>query len=872
MNITRLTVNNRENPSLVDHENIHFSWNIKSEKKQVYQDAYNISVYHRDSLVWCSRWVASNNTLYIPYKGEPLQPETTYNVKVLARCSYFSKSDNIRKGTTLEGFATFGTGIFNQQAWGGVFIGEERDKEYHIYRKNFSCKQQIKQAKVYICGLGHFELYINGNKTTESVLEPGWSDYRKTCFYTAYDITEHVTSGSNAAVVKLGDGMFNIPGADGRYVYYTRSYGKPKFITKIVIEYTDQSKQTITTDETWKKKKSPIAYCCIYGGEEFDGRLWKKDILLPQYTENSDQWSYATAVPFPQRALKVQTCQPLKVMQTYQPVQVSPLAEDTLLYDFGKNFSGFARISLKTDGTQAGQKIVMIPSELIDSNNFPDQRVTGENYSWDYIVNDDEYQEFAPDFTYTGFRYVTVQGVSEKPHKNLPQIINITGEFIYPDVHVDGDFSCSNNLFNDIHAIIKQAILSNTKSYFTDCPHREKLGWLEQTHLIGPSIMYNLDVHVLYHKIQGDMADSQKESGLVPDICPEYVTGFEKWHEGFVDSPEWGSAIIINPWYVYQRYGDMSLCEKYYNHMKKYLAYLTTKTHHHILHHGLGDWLDIGPMAPHSQNTSVPIVATCIYYYDIQIMKNIAELLGKIEDTQTFNKLAAQVYQEYNLQFLDTQTGRYGTGSQAAQALSLMVGLVPAEIEDKVVEQLKQDIMQRNYALTAGDIGYPFVIRALMKYGLDDILYKMLCITDTPGYGYQVVHGATTLTEEWDGPNPENPHGSQNHLMLGSIEEWLFGSLGGINLISSKQKAAEVIIKPYFAKALDWVKTSVRHPYGIVKTYWQRTDDNFAELQVEIPCNVTACIQNAQGELIERVGSGTYSYCIQTTNNKEITL
>ena len=295
--------------------------------------------------------------------------------------------------------------------------------------------------------------------------------------------------------------------------------------------------------------------------------------------------------------------------------------------------------------------------------------------------------------------------------------------------------------------------------------------------------MYNLDVHNLYDKVEGDMADTQWENGLVPDICPEYVTGFGKWHQGFVDSPEWGSACILNPWYVYKRYGDSALLGRYYGNMKRYLDYLGSRTHHEVLHHGLGDWLDIGPCTPHSQNTPVPIVATCIYYYDLKVMKETAVLLGKKEDAAEYEARMERVFREYNLQFLDDQTGRYGNGSQTAQAMSLVAGLVPGEMEKKAVQQLKEDIIKRNYAITAGDIGHPFLIAALMKYGLGELLNEMTHITETPGYGYQVVNGATTLTEEWDGPEPGHPHGSQNHLMLGSIEEWFYGGLGGIDIV-----------------------------------------------------------------------------------------
>ena len=858
MHITTLRTNYRKNPEVVDMGDVFFSWNIESGEQNVYQDNYRIEVWKENGeKTWDSGRISGNDMLHILYKGEELEEETRYNWRVTVECRMDGKVEKNKRIVAVSEMAFFATGINKKEDWLGSFIGETRDKEYHVYRKTFQCQGAVKRAKIYLCGLGHFEIYINGNKISDYVLEPAWSDYNKTCYYTAYDVTAQLREGKNAALVKLGDGMFHVPG--GRYVYYERSYGKSKFIAKMVIEYEDGRKEAVVTDRTWKKKKSPILFCCIYGGEEYDSRLWNQEMLLPEYKE-MEEWSAAECVPFPKGTLKAQQTEPLKVMQRYEPVRVIKTQSGAWLYDFGTNFSGWARIKIRSNKKQAGQKVIMTPGEILSPNHLPDQKVTGVGYSWDYILNEEEIQEFAPDFTYTGFRYLAVTGAAPEGGV-LPEIISVTGEYIYPDLKNAGEFNCSNDLFNRIHGIIRQAILSNTKSYFTDCPHREKLGWLEQTHLIGPSIMYNLEVQALYSKIEADMCDAQRENGLVPDICPEYVTGFDKYHEGFVDSPEWGSALIINTWYVYKRYGDTLLFQKYYENMKWYLSHLTQMTHHHVLHHGLGDWLDIGPMTPHSQNTPVPVIATCIYYYDLTIMYQIAKELGKKEDAKKYAALSKDVYREYNLQFLDNQTGRYATGSQAAQAMSLMVGLVPEKMKDKVIKQLEQDIVKRNYTITAGDVGHPFLVRTLMKYGMEDVLNEMLLITKEPGYGYQVVNGATTLTEEWDGPDPNRPHGSQNHLMLGSIEEWFYGSLGGIELIRTERKVDEIMIRPFFAKGIEWVKVWVAHPYGKVKTSW-RIIGEIAEVSVVIPPCTTAYLEDSAGNIIKKVGSGTYTYQI----------
>ena len=962
MRICGLSTENQRSPLNIGCKRPVFGWRAEGEEEGIRQEAYRIQVWREEGravdTVWDSGWVASSRMTSIAYEGEELVSGGRYGWKVEGK---FRLGDG--SAVTAEGRSRFETGYFDREDWKGSFIGETADHTYHLYRKVFRTSGKVKRAKLYVCGLGHFECWLNGSRVSDHVLEPGWSDYDKTCFYTAYDVTEFMADpaaadfgagdsraidsgadfgvvdsgagdsrttgskeagpdagGNNCFLVKLGDGMFNVPG--GRYVYYERSYGKCKLLAQLELEYEDGKKQLVVTDASWKMAPSPIRFCCIYGGEDYDARLWKKEALYADYKEDGT-WESAVCVEPPKGKLTAMPMEPMKVMETYAPVSIRQIKPGVWLYDFGRNFSGWVRIRVRADASMAGRKIVMKTGEILYEDGTVNQRVTGEGYAWTYILDGNAEQEFAPDFTYTGFRYVEMTGAvpegesaaageiwndtegvdgtkagngtetggdtkagngtetgsgtkagngtetsngtkaGNHAESGLPVLVSMTGEFLYPDVEQAGDFKCSNPLFEKIHGIVLQAIKSNTKSYFTDCPHREKLGWLEQTHLIGPSIMYNLDVRNLYAKIEGDMADSQRDSGLVSDICPEYVKGFDKWHTGFLDSPEWGSACILAPWYVYKRYGDARLLERYYEVMKRYLDYLGGKTHHEILHHGLGDWLDIGPCAPRSQNTPVPVVATCIYYYDLGVMKQIAELLGKKDDAEEFVRRMERVFEEYNLQFLDDQTARYANGSQAAQAMSLMAGLVPKEFEEKVVEELKNDVVKRGYAITAGDVGHPYLVAALMKYGMSDILNRMTNITDKPGYGYQVVNGATTLTEDWDGPEPGNYHGSQNHLMLGSIEEWFYGALGGMELIRSGLPFGEIRILPQPQEGVDWAEAWVMHPYGKISVSWKRTGEEI-EVQCEVPPNVTAYLEAPGKGVLRKVGSGHHSYCFQS--------
>lgn len=861
MKIQNMKVEYRHNPMGVDVQRPTFGWNIETRELGWTQQAYQILV--ADSLealaqqtgnVWDSQKVQGKTMINIPYDGQPLQSDTYYYWMV--------RVWKDQEASPYSEPARFHTGLLDQNQWKGSWIGEIDEQEHHMYRKSFLVQKDVAQATLFISGLGHYEVYINGEKPDDRVLDPGWTTYDKSCLYATYDLTNRLEKGGNAIGVLLGDGMYHVPGKSGRYAYFPRSYGFSKVLAQLQITYIDGTQERIVTDESWMRAESPVTYSCIYGGEEYDARLEQAGFSTAGFVEDAS-WEPAVVVEAPKGKLVSQKTQPLKVMKTYKPT-VKLSKPDTYLYDFGKNFSGWVRLTIQLNGNPAGSVIKTKTAELLRPDGVSlDQRVTGRNYGWRYTTNDQEVQVYAPHFTYTGFRWMQLEGAVPAEladdSTTKPIITEAVGEFIYPDMELAGEFWCSNELFNGIHQIITQAMLSNIKSIFTDCPHREKLGWLEETHLIGPAMMFNYDLHNLYEKVEQDMTEAQHEDGLVADICPEYVTGFGKYHTGFVDSPEWGSACVINPWYLYQKYGDRSIFERYYETMKKYTAYLTGKTHHCVLHHGLGDWLDIGPNVPHSQNTPVPVIATCVYYYDLSIMHRVAGLLGKKEDEAYYEALMIETKKEYNLQFYDDQTDRYATGSQAAQAMSLMVGLVEEEHVEGVLEYMEKDIVKREYATTAGDVGYPFVTAALTTFGKSHVMNEMMNITDKPGYGYQVKCNATTLTEEWDGPDPNRPHGSLNHLMLGSGEEWFYAGLSGIQGMRQGYAFDRLLIKPHFAKGVDQVKTWHKHPYGKIVVEWERQQEKIL-VSVTLPVGTSGVFVDENSKEETPILSGTTQF------------
>jgi len=344
-------------------------------------------------------------------------------------------------------------------------------------------------------------------------------------------------------------------------------------------------------------------------------------------------------------------------------------------------------------------------------------------------------------------------------------------------VHADsppaGEFECSNPLFNRIRMLVRWAQRNNMVSVLTDCPHRERLGWLEETHLNGPALRYEFDLAQLFTKTLNDIADSQLDNGLIPTTAPEYTV----FKGGFRDSLEWAAAAILVPWQQYEFHGDMELLRRHYDAMKKYVAYLDTTATNNIVNHGLGDWYDLGTNKPGlPQLTPIALTATAFYFYDHWVLSQIAGLLGKTEDAARFESRAEEIYAAFNREFFNPANRTYATGSQCANAVPLAMGLVDPTNRAAVLDALVRDVRAHINALTAGDVGYRYLLRALADGGRSDVIFDMNNQSDKPGYGYQLAQGATSLTEAWTARRGS----SQNHFMLGQIQEWFYHDLGGI--------------------------------------------------------------------------------------------
>lgn len=700
-----------------------------------------------------------------------------------------------------------------------------------VLRREFELTQPVRRATVFVSGLGHYELRLNGARIGDRVMDPGWTDYRDTCLYSTYDVTSQLRPGRNALGVMLGNGMYHVTG--GRYVKFTGSFGSPQLILQLHLEHPDGSVTVIGTDDQWKTAPGPITFSCIYGGEDYDARLDLPGWDQPNF--NDANWSTAQVSDGPGGTLRAQLAPPIKIIQELSTAKITEPQPGVFVYDLGQNFSGWPK--LKVTGA-AGTTVKMIPGELLDGAGLVSQRSSGGPVWFSYTLRGAGVETWSPRFSYYGFRYVQVEGAvpvrAAADHPDRAQVLELNGQWLHSSARVVGDFECSNPLLNQIHHLILAAIRCNLQSVLTDCPHREKLGWLEVPHLLGRGLMFNYALPNFYAKVSRDMDESQLANGLVPDIAPEYTV----FSGGFRDSPEWGSAVAFNPAQVREFYGDASLLRNHFATLQRYTDYLSSQASQHIVAHGLDDWYDIGPKDPGpSQLTSLGLTATAVYYGNLQIVADTARQLGQTETAERYHRLATEVRDTFNARFFHPDSGRYDRGSQTAQAMPLVLGLVEPAHRDSVLAALVKSIREPGNRVTAGDVGFAYVVRALTDAGRSDVLYDLVTQTNGPGYADQLRKGATTLTEAWDA----DPRSSQNHCMLGHAEEWFYTGLAGIRPDPTAPGFKRFRLQPAIVGDLTWVKAHHDSPYGRIASAWRRTG-NRLQLDVTIPPNTRATI------------------------------
>ncbi len=849
------------------------SWVMESRQRAQTQTAYQILVSTNEAQLkldhgdlWDTGRVATNQTLLIPYAGKPLVSgqRAWWKVKIW---------DKSGTNSAYSEPAFWEMGLLAPEDWPAQWIGRTADTNSlpaPMLRRTFTLTSKIKRARAYICGLGYYELHINGKKIGERLLDPAYTRFDKRVLYSTYDVTEDLKRGKNAVGVILGNGWYNVQTLAVWDFHKAPWRAAPKLLMQLRVEYTDGYVETIVTDSQWKASTGPIVFDSIYGGETCEARLEKPGWDKVDFDDSS--WPAAQVVNAPGGKLVAETMPPIEAFDVLKPVKINEPSPGVFVFDFGQNLAGYAELNVRG---AAGTSVVMKYGERLGTNGLLDraeiqQHVmrmgTNQLYQTDtYVLKGEGRETWHSRFVYHGFQYVEMTGFPGKPSAD-----NLRAVFIHSAVPVAGEFECSNPLLNKIWRAGRWSYLSNLEGIPTDCPHREKNGWTGDAHLAAEQGLLNYSPAAVYTKWVNDLGDEQRPTGELPGIVPTSGWGY-KWGNG----PAWDSAFLLIPYYLYEYCGDSQPLRDHYEGMKRYVDYLTSRAKDGIVDIGLNDW------APYETKTPADITSTAYYYRDTRIVAQTASMLGNEADALKYLELAANIKEAFIKKFYHPESGSYGNGSQTSLSCALYQGLVERENKSIVVSNLVANVEARNGHIDTGILGAKYLLNALLENGRADVAYRMASQRDLPSWGWWIEQGATTLWEEWNGS------GSRNHIMFGDISAWFYKALAGINPDPASPGFKHFFIKPNIVGDLTTARAAYNSVSGRIASEWYSDKDGF-HLKVTIPANTSAAVlvPNAtpdkviegkipasqaeglkflraeNGGALYEVGSGTYEFSV----------
>ncbi len=699
-----------------------------------------------------------------------------------------------------------------------------------LLRKEIRLDKPIRRATAFLCGLGYSEFEINGRRIADAVLDPGFTDFSRRVLYRTYDVTDALQRGPNVLGVTLGGGWFDLATPDLFGFENAPWAATPRVLCQLCIEFADGMTRTVVSDKSWKWSTGAITFNCVRGGETIDARQDKPGWSSIGYDDAA--WYPAMRLDPPRGRLVSQQHPAIRVTASLRPVKLTEPQPGVYVFDLGVNVAGWAR--LITSGPR-GTRVKLEYNELLNPDGTLNTRQNtshthGRFQTEEFILRGEGKETFEPRFTYHGFRYVQVTGLAERP-----TLDSLTGRWVTTDLERAGEFSCSNRRINTIQDLIVRTYLNNMHGIPTDCPQREKMGWMDDGCVCMETGFYNLDTPVLYRKWLRDMMDAQEQNGHVPDFVPTCGWGRSgaDGSPGAMADPWWGGAIVMAPWKLHLHYGDIRVLEEGYPAMKAYVDYLGTRAKGHLIDWGLCDWLANSAGADTPPQTHL---STAAYGYQARLVSQTAALLDRKDEASRYAALAEQIRDAFNQKNLNAATGWYVSNSQTGQAVPLALNLVPKDLRHQVFERLVDSITDsRDGHVAAGIVGLANLFRALMEDGRDDLAYCMVVQEEYPGWLHMVNNGATSIWEAWNGD------ASRNHPTLGCIGSWFYEGLAGIRPDPAEPGFKHILIKPAVVGDLTWVRAHYDSPYGRIVSHWKRLGETLT-MHVTIPANTTATV------------------------------
>jgi alpha-L-rhamnosidase len=864
-----------KDPLGVDILKPRFFWKLESDIHPNMQSAYQVVVHEANlsksgyRLVWDSGKVQSEQSTHVEYDGEPLRSHTAY----LCQLKVWDTAGN----ESSLGKTHFET-VFLDPAneWKAYWISKEhRDADVtegtcDYLRSVFQTDGRIVKARLYATALGMYEVWLNGERVGDWHLTPGWTSYHTRLQYQTYDVTQQLQEGQNAIGGIVGDGWYkgNLTWGELRNLYGDRR----GISLELRIWYEDGREQSVITDSNWVAGEGPIRYSEIYHGERYDARLTNRDWADPTYIPSA-VWRPVELLENLNHRLLSQRNEPVRKIQEIKPIATLRTPEGDHVLDFGQNMIGWVRFTVRQ--LVAGSVITLHHAEVLDrEGNFYTANLRNAKQEITYICRGELLEQYEPHFTFQGFRYVRVTG--------YPGDLNIndfTGIVLHSDMDMNGTFECSEPLLNQLYRNIIWGQKGNFVDIPTDCPQRdERLGWTGDAQVFARTAAYNMNVAAFFTKWLLDLKADQLEDGGIPFVIPTVLSKEPN------SSTAWGDAAVICPWVIYQMYGDERVLAQQYPSMKGWVEYIRSQaTAEGIWNSGFhfGDWLGLdakeGSM---SGATPKELIATAYYAYSTELLARSAQILGFAEDEVTYRNLHTRIVEAFNKEFV-TATGRIAAPFQTAHVLALYFQLLPEQKQQRAIEDLAKLIENNDGCMTTGFVGTPYICLALSRYGRNDLAYQLALNRKFPSWLYSVEQGATTIWEHWDGIKPDGTFWSEqmnsfNHYAYGSIGEWLFRVVAGIDVDQTQPGFKHIRIQPMPDPSLGYVKATYNSLYGEIRSSWNYEESDRFRMQLTLPANTRATIKlpgahvsqvepkwnavAADGGVEISVGSGNYEW------------
>jgi alpha-L-rhamnosidase len=830
------------NPMGIDVPRPRLSWKLESTTRNTVQAAYDVQVARSEAelgagrnLVWDSGKVPSDASVFVDYGGPASASRTRYYWRVRVW-------DGAGRASTWSAPASWEAGLLAPADWTARWIGtpptpaDSLPAPSPLLRRTFRVDGVVRRARLYVTSLGLYEVSLNGKRIGDQLFTPGWTSYHHRLQYQTYDVTALVNRGDNAIGAMLGDGWYRgyLGFFGGRNLYGRRL----ALLAQLEIELADGRTIRVVSDTGWKTAPGPVLAADYYGGETYDARRELPGWDASAYNDAS--WSPVALIDPPAAALVAPVSPPVRRVRELRPRIVGRTTSGAVLFDFGQNFTGWARLSVP--GGAAGTTIALRYAEVLDrSGELYTANLRNAQQLDRYTLRGDGPAAFEPRFTFHGFRYVAVTGLATPPDTTT-----LTGIAVSSDLEQTGRMVTSDSLLNRLVQNIVWGQRSNFLDVPTDCPQRdERLGWTGDAQVFARTAAFNMNVAGFFAKWLADVAADQDPSGSVPWVIPNPLGGDST---RFAGTAGWSDAAVIIPWTMYLAYGDRRVLDRQYPSMRAWVEYVRRRAGPDLIWRPgwqFGDWLALhsdDPSYP-GATTSTDFIATAYFAHSVDLLARTAAVLGNDADARAYRALFQSVRAAFDREFV-TATGRVGENTQTAYTLAVAFDLLPDSLIPLAGGRLAQDVRFRGQHLTTGFLGTPNLLHVLSRTGNTALAFDLLTQRTYPSWLYPITMGATTMWERWDGIRPDSSFedpgmNSFNHYAFGAVGDWIYRTLGGIDIDPAAPGYHRALIAPRPGAGVTTAAAALETLYGTLATSWRQDSARFI-LDLTIPANTSA--------------------------------